>query len=351
VLLLGASGGVSNAFLHYLAHHRDYFNKLVLLDRLEGVLHDPYIDHKRLDYTFIKYEISLPKNHTSYIHILKKYHIDIVIDLTDYDTIPIIQATNEAGSSYINTAMCDKTKLVSEMIFDMYARKDSINNATHILCTGMNPGVVNMWVRHGIQKFGKPNEIIHFEYDTSSVVQNWKFMMTWSLREYIIESIEDPSGKMLGKNNLQQLHPCALSHRVDMKPFLEPILKLDRYPRGFQVLHEENCSIAQKYDIPSQFVYAVNLKTMDTLVELYKEKHKFTVHDLILGDNTSIFLDGADSIGVILEYDDKKVYYFNTEPNISVIGTNGTYTQVVVGIFSALFTLLKDKLDKKIYFL
>jgi len=31
LLVLGASGGVSNAFLHYPSHHRNFFDKIVLL--------------------------------------------------------------------------------------------------------------------------------------------------------------------------------------------------------------------------------------------------------------------------------------------------------------------------------
>ena len=61
-------------------------------------------------------------------------------------------------------------------------------------------------------------------------------------------------------------------------------------------------------------------------------------------------LDGSDNIGVVLNYSDKKVYYFNSVSNSSIIGTNATYFQVVVGVFAALLTLLFDKLYKKLYF-
>ena len=66
--------------------------------------------------------------------------------------------------------------------------------------------------------------------------------------------------------------------------------------------------------------------------------------------NTNIPLEGSDNIGVLLNYNDKKVYYFNSAFNISMVGTNATYFQVITGIFAALFTLLFDKLDKKVYF-
>ena len=71
---------------------------------------------------------------------------------------------------------------------------------------------------------------------------------------------------------------------------------------------------------------------------------------LELGNNTSEILDGADNIGVFLEYPDKRVYYFNTIPSVAIIGTNATFTQVVVGVFSALNVLIADELKPGAYF-
>lgn len=350
LLVLGSSGGVSNAFLRYLIHHRDYFNKLILLDRNERVKSDIYLDHKGLDYTFIHKEIKLPEEEEAYLRILHEHRIDIVLDLTDMNSIPALEATNKAGVSYINTAMCDTKRIVSELVHDVYARKDTFNKAVHILCTGMNPGVVNMWVRFGIEKFGVPTQITHFEYDTSTEAQRWKSMMTWSLKEYVIESVRDPSGIVEGRDKVKLLYPNALSHRVPMRHLLAPIMDLPQYPNGFQVMHEENLSIGQRYNVPSQFIYAVDMNTMEFLINKYETTNHITVEDLVLGNNTSQILDGADNIGVILDYPDKNVYYFNSSPNVSAIGTNGTYTQVVVGVFSALCVLLFDRLPKKAYF-
>jgi len=61
-------------------------------------------------------------------------------------------------------------------------------------------------------------------------------------------------------------------------------------------------------------------------------------------------MDGADSIGVALEYPDKRVYYLNSVSNLAMIGTNATYFQVVIGIFAALFTLVFDRLKPQVYF-
>jgi homospermidine synthase len=351
LLILGASGGVANAVLHYLAHHRNFFNKIILLDKRKKVLSNQYVDHKALDYIFMHKDLKFPKDEAYYQQILKKHRIDIVLDITDMDSLPVLESTDRAGISYINTALNDSKETVSNLVFQINEKKKQLKSAPHILCTGMNPGIVNMWVAYGIEKFGKPSEITHFEYDTSKVAKKWKSMMTWSINEFIEEAVKDVGGYMLGKDKVKPLFPNAIENRVYMKSILEPILKLEKYPHGFSVLHEENVSIAQKYDIPSRFIYAVNMKTMENLIKIYESKHKVGEDDLILGDNTNEVLEGSDSIGVILEYPEKRIYYFNTVPNIAVIGTNATYLQVAIGIFAALFSLLFDKLKKGTHFI
>ncbi len=349
-MVIGASGGVANAFLHHLSNYRSLFRKVILVDKNDKVLKDAYLNHTLLDYIFIQKKIELPNKEQEYLTLLKRYDIDIVLDITDMNSIEILEATNNAGVSYINTAMNDEKKTVKELMYYVISRKDKINKAAHILCTGMNPGVVNMWVRYGIEKFGVPKQVIHFEYDTSKIAKKWHPMVTWSIHEFLVESVKDPSGMALGRHKVRELLPNALENRESMKQILSPIMKLKTYPCGLTVLHEENISISQKYDLPSKFIYAVNPKTMQNLIEIYERKKNVTKNDLELGDNTTEILDGADSIGVILDYEDKLVYYFNTYPNVAVIGTNATYTQVIIGIFSALFTLLIDLLLPGVYF-
>ena len=259
------------------------------------------------------------------------------------NSIPIINATNKAGISYINTAMNDEKREVYDIVSEIISRKSELDNAPHILCTGMNPGVVNIWARHGIEKFSVPEEIIHFEYDTSRVAAKWEPTVTWSLKEFLMETVIDPTGIMLGRNKLKKLLPNGLENKRPLKPILSPIMKLDKYPYGFTVLHEENITLAQRYNIPSKFIYAVNMKTMEKIMKTYKEKKKITEKDLSHGDNSEKILSGSDNVGVVLDYKDKRVYYFNSMPNEAVIGTNATYAQVITGVLAALFTMIFDK--------
>ncbi|HKZ33786.1 MAG TPA: saccharopine dehydrogenase NADP-binding domain-containing protein [Candidatus Nanoarchaeia archaeon] len=354
LLVLGASGGVAQVFLQYLVHHRDFFNKLILLSRKNRIKNNNHLEHEKLDYIYIEKKLD-PYEKKEFQKILKKYRVDIVLDLTDLDSIPLLEAADELEVSYINTSMNSDDKVVSDLIFDVYRRKKELNNAVHILCAGMNPGIVNMWVRYGISKFGIPKEIVHFEYDTSKIQTPFKtkqLAITWSPHEFLVENVRDPSGVALGRKKIKPITPNAISHRQDMRPILSPIVKLDKYPKGFTVLHEENLTLSYKYDIPSKFIYSVNDDTMEALLKMNRRKNRILEEDFMVIKNIDIPLEGSDSIGVILNYGDRKVYYFNSINNASMIRTNATYYQVVIGVFAALFTLLfnKNRLKKGVYF-
>lgn len=340
LLILGASGGVANALLRSLVHYRDRFRDLVLLDKRRALLDNPGLDHRRLDYTFLHCRLQVPRREAEYRAILKRHRIDIVLDLTDVDSLPLIGATDRAGASLVNTAMNDNRVPVDVLIERTEAERARWRHAPHILATGMNPGVVNMWVREAVERFGVPERIVHFEYDTSCGATGWFPMMTWSVREFLFETTYDPTGVMLGRNRLQRLLPNALARRMPMKPILSPVLKLDRYPRGYVILHEENVTLANRYDVPSQFVYAVHPRTMAALDRLYHDRRTVREKDLAHGDNVRRPLVGSDFIGVLIEYPDRKVYLTNAMENATISGTNATYSQVIVGIEAAFAALL-----------
>ncbi|HON69383.1 MAG TPA: saccharopine dehydrogenase NADP-binding domain-containing protein, partial [Phycisphaerae bacterium] len=162
LLVLGASGHVAGAFLRRLSGRRDLFNDLVLLDRDEHVLENRYLDHSRLRYTFVRQDLRIGENAADYVRLLRQYQIDIVLDLTDMDTLPVFQATDAAGVSYINTALNDARAGVHQMVAAIHPTRHRPRRAPHIISSGMNPGAVNIWVMHGVRNFGVPREIIHF---------------------------------------------------------------------------------------------------------------------------------------------------------------------------------------------
>jgi len=348
LLILGASGNVARAVLRRLPALRGRFRRIVLLDKNARVRRDPYVDREGIRAEFIHDALELPAGGAAYRRLLRNRGIDLVLDLTDADTIPILAATDSAGVSYLNTSLCDGKRTVVELVDELHPRRQGTWRAPHLLCAGMNPGAVNLWVQHGVERFGVPREIVHFEYDSSEPIRGWRPVVTWSKREFLTESVWNPSG-VVQAGRVKPLLPNALAHPEDLGPLLRPIVKLDRYPSGMTVLHEENITLGRQYGNSSRFIYSLHPRTMEHLVRTWLNRGEVRTRDLALGNNTSIPLTGFDMIGVCLEYPRRRVYYFHSLANSAVVGTNATCAQVAIGVLCGLFTLLVDRLPRRVH--
>ena len=196
---------------------------------------------------------------------------------------------------------------------------------------------------------GKPREIVHFEYDTSTAADGWRPIVTWSRKEFISELAGDPTGKVVAGRPVI-FRTRAIQHRVAMRDILKPVFPLATYPSGFLVLHEENLTLGEALGVSSKFIYALHPKTMAYLARRWRRRGQLLVSDLRVGDNTTMPLAGEDTIGVCLEYPRRRVYYLHSLANSAVMGANATCTQVAVGVYAALFTMLRDSLAPRIYF-
>jgi hypothetical protein len=340
---------VAQAFLQRLAARRGDFGRVVFLDPDDGVIRNPYLNHGLLDYTFVHRRLQLPQDTMDYHRLLREHAIHVVLDLTDLDTLPVLSATDAAGVSYVNTALNESGRGIAEVVSDVHATRTDQRRAPHILSSGMNPGVVNLWVWHGFKQFGVPLEIAHFEYDTSAPVTGWRPMITWSRKEFLTETIWEPTGRVVN-GALRMCSGNAVQNREDLRPILQPLIELPEYPRGMLVLHEENVKLGAKLGASSKYVYAIHPRTMTFLEQLFWERGRVEIDDLELGDNTSIPLIGSDTIGVCLRYADKRIYYLNSVDNSEVTGTNATCAQVAVGVDAALYALFSERLAPRIYF-
>ncbi len=349
LLILGASGHVAQAFLQRLAARRGDFGKVVLLDPDDGVLRNPYLNHELLDYEFVHRRLRFPEDTLDYHRLLLKHGINVVLDVTDLDTLPVLSATDAAGVSYINTALNESGRGIAEVVSGVHPTRGDQRRAPHILSSGMNPGVVNLWVWHGFQQYGAPLEIVHFEYDTSVPVTGWRPIITWSRKEFLTETVWEPTGQVVN-GELRMCSGNAVQHREDLRPIMQPLIELPEYPRGMLVLHEENVKLGAKLGASSRYVYAIHPRTMTYLEQLLRQRGGIEIGDLELGDNTSIPLVGSDTIGVCLCYADKRVYYLNSLANSEVTGTNATCAQVAVGADAALHALFSERLAPRIYF-
>jgi len=352
VLIIGAAGGVGRALLHRIAEDRHRVGKLVLVDRDDGLSSDRFVPHRRLDYEFIRMNVDESNDRESYAALLHRHDIHVVIDLSVNETRAILHVTNDHGVSYLNAGIANRIgESFYEVVIDVVESKKSDRwNTPHILCAGMNPGIVNLWVRSGMERFGMPRDIVHFEYDLGQPCGKWEPVITWSKETFLDEIVNDPAGYMKGRGRVKYFYPNPLKNRMPMKDVLLPVLDLEEYPRGFLLLHEENITIAQAYDVPSRFLFAIHPRTMDRLENVYDERGEVPADLMTLGDNRNVPLEGAATVGVALEYDDRTVYFFNTTGQDSRPGVSGSCWQVAAGLHAALFTLLDHPLQNGIYF-
>lgn len=353
LLILGACGAVAHTTLLYFKNHRHLVNKLVLLDK-KTFKNDKFESLKTLKAKFVKLNIN-KKSKDDFLKLLKKEKIDVVLDLSDTDTELTADMVFEYGkASYICCAFCTASysplgEALNEWIDKR--KKEKKPKMPHIFFTGMNPGAVNVWAGIGIEKFGKPEKITEFEYDTSRFMKKHKEkMVTWCVPEFVVELVTDPAEIILGDHKIKSLFPNGLYHQENLKPLFSPILKLKKYPKGSIVTHEECVTLGNKLNIPCRFIYTVNQETMDYIKKTYEKKGKLEESDLYLANNIKERLLGSDNICMRLDYKDKAVYYYNSMSNENLQECSGTDYQVTVGVYSALMTILKDKLKPGIYY-
>jgi Saccharopine dehydrogenase NADP binding domain len=351
LLIIGACGGVGRAFLRKLVTERGRLGKLVLVDRQEPWVDDESLSFRELTAEFLKASIDVEKGREDYLRLLKTRGIDIVVDLSVNETRAMLALTDRAGVSYINTGVANRPgENFSEVVLDLVNRKRASWSAPHILCSGMNPGVVNLWVRRAIETSGVPKSIVHFEYDTGEPVNGGVPVIAWSKETLLDEIVNDPAGYVEGRNKIRLIGPNPLKNRLSMEEVLRPIMTLSTYPRGFLLLHEENITLGQEYDVPSRFLFSLKTETMDYLEEVYDKKEAVPPDTLALGDNRKVLLKGEATVGVCLEYEKARQYFLNTTAQGAVPGVSGSCRQVAAGLHAALWTVIDDPLENRVYF-
>lgn len=223
VLVLGASGGLAGALLQLLPTYRDEIGHLILLDQHAHVVESPFLDHQELAYQFVRHTLDEQHLNNDFRDFCRAHDIAIILDITDCSTTPLLNVAQELGTTYINT-MLNAEHLsvpeVSHLIEQVYYDAD---DQPHLLCSGMNPGIVNVWAAEAIAMYGEPERITFFEYDSSRPRHATGPFITWSRKEFLEEAVVEPSGKVNMDGEFELLRPNAISHLVDMRPVLEPV--------------------------------------------------------------------------------------------------------------------------------
>ncbi len=353
ILILGASGGVAQAFLQILNADRDLFGKIILLDKVNTVTHSEFINHKKIDYIFLNKAFSTENIYGLLSEIKIQHEISIVLDMTDQDTLPTLKASDDLGLSYLNCSVNYEAPTMETFVADIEFFSQRFNHATHILSLGMNPGIADHLLKKGILEHGIPKEFTEVEYETGIPKKDpgMPFVM-WSKLQFLTEAVWDPSGYCNETGQYLETNQPAIYNLTETREFIEPIKTLDTYPLGMIVPHDEIISFAHQLEIPGKFIYALHPLSQNRLIELANKKgySKVSEEDIFFADNISTPLLGSDLITFWLSYEDKKVCYYVDVEHQHIKGTSATLFMVAVGVLSGLLTFItKPPLENSTY--
>lgn len=343
ILILGASGGVAQSVLQIFSKYRKLFSSIVLVDRDNRVIHSRYINHKKLKYTFIQEDFTKDTIKDLIKNAIDKYKVSIVLDLTDQNTLPILSASDSLGLNYINCSLNSEENSMNHFVDSMKSFPNHFTNGVHVLSMGMNPGIANHLIIKGVKEYGVPLEFVEIEYDSGMPrIDSGKPFITWSKKQFLNEAVEAGAGYCGPGGIYIELETKAIDILIDTKEFLEPIKKLDIYPRGMLVPHDEVIAMSRILEIPGRFLYAIHPLSLDRIKKLLKEGKPVNETEIIFEENTSVSLDGSDCIGVWLKYLDKNICYYIDIEHSEIKGTSATLFMVAVGVLAGLLDLLKN---------
>jgi len=342
LVILGASGGVGQASLQLITEKRDLFTNVVLVDRVDSVIKSRFIDHKKLNYVFIEKNISDNNIEDFLYEISKKYSISIVLDVTDSNTLPILSASDSLGLTYMNCSLNSESGSMSGFVGEMQDFSKKFNKTTHILSMGMNPGIINHLIIDGVMRHGTPNSFVEVEYDSGFP----KFdpgtpFIYWSKKQFLNEAVWDYGGYCGDKGEYIKLEKTAIQSLKQTREYIEPIKKLDIYPMGMLVAHDEIIAMSRILEIPGEFIYAIHPISTDRL-QILSKKGKITEDDISYMNNISNPLHGSDFIALWLNYSNKKVCYYLEVDHESIKGTNATLYMVAVGVVAGLIDFIEN---------
>ena len=364
VLLVGSSGFVSRGFIYLLQKSIEqnwntkdeiYKMKLFCMDikPKSNSFYKKYFPD--LGITPIKHNIK--KGIKDFIISNK---IEIVINLTPENAVVIWNDFKEIPWKmfYIDASVYidyfkkpDQKKYKDCLLLYNFEKFDKIKNdypnVHGFVSSGMNPGNVNYFYQKGIKKYGDKglkaiyvieNDTVSFDSSTPLETSD-NFYISWSGFNAVLELAEE---KPCYFNNGEAI----IREKESVKEGFEFTIGKCEYNEtskkvvGHIVSHEEIYNISKRYpNIETAFIYNLRKDIVDKLNKYIDEKHdygSYNIYDPLKGN-----LVGRDMVGVLLVYEDKEIGLVNFMPNNDII--SGTTLQVSTGVYSALFTLIKNK--------
>ncbi len=368
ITILGSSGGLAKGLLSLLNKSIVDSDNYIYLYLKNSEIHLIDVNQKEIMYyekefkhlahKLHLYEFDL-KDTDKFKHHLINTKTDIVIDVSWADTIEMLECCDELGVAYINTAL-ENYEIDENPVYWGYGTsarneffediRSDFKDITAIIGSGMNPGIVQWMAIELIRKDPqKPNGCYIVEHDTTFFKDIHKcdkdtIYTSWSPECFLDETID--SYPMFIRNKIQYL----MYKKVYEEEFIVSLG--DKIFSGYLVPHEEVISLGSVYDFESGFIYRVNEHTTNLIKKNIDDLDVLWEKPMELLDPSKYILQGDDLVGVLLVYNDKEVYMYNTcnnEKAYDEYGINATYLQVASGVYASLCTLLLDDIPQGIY--
>ncbi|WP_160723369.1 S-adenosylmethionine decarboxylase related protein [Bacillus sp. USDA818B3_A] len=371
ITILGSGGGAAKSFLSLLNkaitdQHDPIFQKISnstfhLIDYKQKPItyYQNICPHLFNQLTFHQFDL---KDTIRFKNHLIKSKTSIVIDVSRSDTVEMLDCCNLLGVHYVNTAMenhyiddhRDAFKgfpLIERFrYFEKY--KEDYTNLKAIICSGMNPGVVQ-WMAIELMKTN-PDELplacFIVEEDTSFYKDPKKakekvVYTTWSPEGFLDEAIHSYPMFMKNKTPLSLYEQVyALDFRVTLG---------DKQFNGCLMPQEEVYTLGKLFDMEGGFIYKVNDHSTDLIRNNLDHLDKIWGFERKVLDPQESPLDGEDLVGVLLVYSDKERFMYNVVSNdfsFSRYKTIATYFQVACGLYAALAVLINDTIPNGVFF-
>lgn len=371
ISLLGSAGGVAKSVLSILnksvmdqndpIHHIIKNSKIHLIDlkQKNSQYYQTLFPHLSQYLSLHQFDL---KDKSKLINHLKYSNTKILIDVSWADTVEMLECCDQLGIKYVNSAL-ENTFIddheeqfigfpLIERIIHFEKHKDKFTHTTAIVCSGMNPGVVQ-WMALELMK-QHPNEIplgCYIVEDDNSFFKNKEeaknnvIYTTWSPECFLDEAI------LCYPMFMKQHTPLFLYENVYDVEFKVTLGDKEFY--GCLMPHEEIYTLGKWFNLESGFLYKVNDHTTSIIRNNLDDVDKLWDFEMKVLDPLDAPLIGEDLIGVLLVYRDKEWYMYNVMDNETIYSefkTNATYFQVACGIYAAFSVLLLDHIPNGVYY-
>ncbi|UXH42605.1 S-adenosylmethionine decarboxylase related protein [Rossellomorea vietnamensis] len=364
ITILGSAGGVAKSVLSILnksvQDHEDPIHNVIrdaviyLIDhnQKESSYYSALFPHLFNQFRIMNFDLhNLPlfQKH------LRDSNTSIVLDVSWADTVEMLQCCNELGIQYINTALENKMVDDNEDEFEGFPlmerlrifeeNKSAYTNMKGIVCSGMNPGVVQWMAIERMKAMKEPPLACYIvEHDTSffqdeTVAKENCVYTTWSPECFLDEAIL--SFPMMMKEKT----PLFLYENVYDLEFKVTLGEVTF--NGCLMPHEEVYTLCRRFNMEGGFLYKVNDHTTTLIRNNLDDVDKIWDFPMETLDPGKHPLIGKDLVGVLLVYNDRELYMYNELSNQEIYETyqtNATYFQVACGIYAGFASLLLDPL-------